>query len=369
MSFTEGAGRGGPAGYRPPAESMRGGPGAGGGGGYGGGGGGPKIQQEPARYLWIGNLTPESNRAVLEDLFGRIGPLESVFVYPNRGFGFVNFLAQKDAERAMAEMRGYNLNGMPLRIEYGKGPGSNINKQSEGPPPGLGKPLNKPTNSLWVGNCGPAVTKEILLGEFSKFGPIDNFKLMADRRCAFVDFANVDDAMRALTSLQGFKVGEDDLRIDFGKGSKARAHHGDGAGDEGDDAPDGSSACLWVGFPPGLHIDDPTLYHHFARFAPVDRVKTFPNRTYAFVQFHDIASAQAAKDNPGSGMLEDGSRISIRYAKSDGGSMMAGAWAGPGGRGEGGPGCTGGGYPWVGTATGRPRGGQAWGIMAQGGGR
>jgi hypothetical protein len=52
---------------------------------------------------------------------------------------------------------------------------------------------------------------------------------------------------------------------------------------------------LWVGLPGGTSITDPELYAAFAPCGDLDRVKAFPDRNYAFVQFRSIDGAAHAK--------------------------------------------------------------------------
>ncbi len=52
---------------------------------------------------------------------------------------------------------------------------------------------------------------------------------------------------------------------------------------------------LWVGLPGGASITDAELYSAFAPCGDLDRVKAFPDRNYAFVQFRSIEGATHAK--------------------------------------------------------------------------
>ena len=61
--------------------------------------------------LYVGNLSFQTSSQDLEELFGRIGPVESASVVEDRetgrsrGFGFVEMANQEDGEKAIAEMK------------------------------------------------------------------------------------------------------------------------------------------------------------------------------------------------------------------------------------------------------------------------
>lgn len=89
---------------------------------------------------------------------------------------------------------------------------------------------------------------------------------------------------------------------------------GDGRGKADKDG--GPSEVLWVGFPLPSKVDEDALRRAFMPFGEVDRVKTFPGRTYAFVQFQTVEDATRAK-NALDGKLFDDPRVHIRYSKSE----------------------------------------------------
>ena len=74
-----------------------------------------------AKKIFVGNLSFDTTNADLEALFAQIGPCESVSVVTDRatgrsrGFGFVE-MASADAERAIAELNGRELQGRALNV-------------------------------------------------------------------------------------------------------------------------------------------------------------------------------------------------------------------------------------------------------------
>ncbi len=75
-----------------------------------------------ARRLYVGNLSYSTSEDTLRDAFGAFGPLKYVKILTDRdtgksrGFGFVEFAADKDAETAMHTMNGSAVDGRKLLV-------------------------------------------------------------------------------------------------------------------------------------------------------------------------------------------------------------------------------------------------------------
>lgn len=72
--------------------------------------------------LFVGNLDFSTTRGDLEALFSQVGPLRDVFLPVDRatsrprGFAFVEFESEEDANRAIARFNGHELSGRALRV-------------------------------------------------------------------------------------------------------------------------------------------------------------------------------------------------------------------------------------------------------------
>ena len=71
--------------------------------------------------LYVGNLPYDVTDVELEQVFSRVGPVESARIITDRetgrarGFGFVE-MAEEDAQRAIAELNGQLLGSRPLVV-------------------------------------------------------------------------------------------------------------------------------------------------------------------------------------------------------------------------------------------------------------
>ena len=74
------------------------------------------------RKLYVGNLPYETGETELQDLFGKVGPVESVRVMRDmatgraRGFAFVEMTTDEDAQRAVTELNQTQLGGRTLAV-------------------------------------------------------------------------------------------------------------------------------------------------------------------------------------------------------------------------------------------------------------
>jgi RNA recognition motif-containing protein len=74
------------------------------------------------RKLYVGNLPYEVGETELQELFARIGPVDSVTVMRDqatgraRGFGFVEMSTDDDAQKAIAELNASQMGGRSLAV-------------------------------------------------------------------------------------------------------------------------------------------------------------------------------------------------------------------------------------------------------------
>lgn len=74
------------------------------------------------RKLYVGNLPYETGETELQDLFGKVGQVESVRVMRDmatgraRGFAFVEMASDEDAQKAVTELNQTQLGGRTLAV-------------------------------------------------------------------------------------------------------------------------------------------------------------------------------------------------------------------------------------------------------------
>ncbi|KAI1177601.1 hypothetical protein F4777DRAFT_576922 [Nemania sp. FL0916] len=113
--------------------------------------------------LFIGGLAWHTEETTLRQKFEEFGPIEEAVVVKDRdtgrsrGFGFVRYIAEADAERAIANMNNVEFDGREIRVDrasdtgpknsYGRGSGYPSRGHSQQQPPmhmGYGLPNAAP---------------------------------------------------------------------------------------------------------------------------------------------------------------------------------------------------------------------------------
>ena len=79
-----------------------------------------------SKKIYVGNLPFSITLDRLKELFSPYGQIEDAIVMANkftgisRGFGFVTFVNDGDAEKAIAEMNNKNIEGRELKVNEAK---------------------------------------------------------------------------------------------------------------------------------------------------------------------------------------------------------------------------------------------------------
>ncbi|KAJ4967999.1 hypothetical protein NE237_014700 [Protea cynaroides] len=303
--------------------------------------GGKETEEEdvPSHNLWVGNLALDTSDTDLMNSFGKYGALDCA-AYASRNYAFVYFKHLDDAKAAKDALQGSVIRGNRIKIEFAK--------------------PAKPGKHLWVGGVSASVAKEQLEDEFLKYGKIEEFKFLRDRNAALIDYVRSEDALAALKSMNGKRLGGEQIRVDFLRSQHSRRDNFLDFHDSRDgpfsnrrgigpqeplwmppDAmrnfPDSSqigikrhmpsqplggrrggqpSNILWIGYPPSVQIDEQMLHNAMILFGEIERIKSFPARHYSFVEFRSVDEARRAKEGL-QGRLFNDPRIQILFSSSE----------------------------------------------------
>jgi len=139
--------------------------------------------------LIINYLPPTLQEEELISLFSTSGAVEKVRIMKNydgttKGYGFVKFYRQQDAEDAIQKFDGLNLRGKKLKVAFSRPGGARDNA------------------NLFVTHLPSKWTSESLGQHFSMFGEVVEARILErngnSRLCGFVRFNRPEDALDAL---------------------------------------------------------------------------------------------------------------------------------------------------------------------------
>ncbi|RAL38097.1 hypothetical protein DM860_000791 [Cuscuta australis] len=173
--------------------------------------------------LFVGNLPFSVESATLANLFGEVGNVEvAEVIYDkqsgrSRGFGFVTMSTVEEAEAAVQQLNGYELEGRELRVNSGPPPPKRESSFRGSMGGGSGRYDN--TNRLYVGNLSWGVDDEALENLFSEQGKVKEARVVYDRESGrskgfgFVTYTSAEEVNNAIESLDGADLNGRPIRV------------------------------------------------------------------------------------------------------------------------------------------------------------
>ncbi|XP_074133325.1 polyadenylate-binding protein 1-like [Sminthopsis crassicaudata] len=185
--------------------------------------------------VYIKNFGEDMDNTRLSEIFGRFGRALSVKVMTDergrsKGFGFVSYERHEDAQRAVDEMNGKELNGRQIYVGRAQKKGerqTELKRHFE--------QIKQDRNTryqgvnLYVKNLDDTIDDERLRKEFSPFGTITSAKVMMEggrsRGFGFVCFSAPDEAAKAVTEMNGRLVTSKPLYVALAQRKEERQAH------------------------------------------------------------------------------------------------------------------------------------------------
>lgn len=185
--------------------------------------------------VYIKNFGDEMNDDQLKELFDKYGKTLSVRVMidpagKSRGFGFVSYENHEDANKAVEDMNGTDLNGKTVFVGRAQ---KKMERQAE-----LKRrfELLKQERisryqgvNLYIKNLDDTIDDEKLRKEFTPFGSITSAKVMLEegrsKGFGFVCFSSPEEATKAVTEMNGRIVGSKPLYVALAQRKEERKAH------------------------------------------------------------------------------------------------------------------------------------------------
>jgi len=147
------------------------------------------------RTVYVGNLPATASVDELLNLV-HFGPLESIRVLPEKSCVFLSFLDGSTAAafHADATVKKLSLHGQELKIGWGKP--SPVPAQVA-----LAISQSNASRNVYLGGLDENMTEEMLRDELSRFGLIDQVKIVRDKNIGFVHFLSISIATKVCVAL------------------------------------------------------------------------------------------------------------------------------------------------------------------------
>lgn len=162
------------------------------------------------RTVYLGSIHPETTVEEICNVV-RGGLLHQIRYIPDKHICFVTFIDPTAAAQffAMSNVQGLMIHSRRLKIGWGK---------HSGPlPTAIALAVTAgASRNVYVGNIDESWTEERLRKDFSEYGEIELVNTLREKSCAFVNFTNIANAIKAI---EGIKQKEEyqNFKINFGK--------------------------------------------------------------------------------------------------------------------------------------------------------
>ncbi|XP_061337904.1 polyadenylate-binding protein RBP47B' isoform X2 [Gastrolobium bilobum] len=237
----------------------------------------------PEHSIFVGDLAPDVTDYLLQETFRAHYPSvrgAKVVTDPNtgrsKGYGFVKFSDENERNRAMTEMNGVYCSTRPMRISAATPKKTTVFQHqyaaapAPAPAPAPAAPKVAPdydsnNTTIFVGNLDLNVSEEELKQTFLQFGEIVSVKIQAGKGCGFVQFGTRASAEEAIQKMQGKIIGQQVIRVSWGRTLTARQDLPGGWGQM-----DPSQWSAYYGYGQGYEAyaygatQDPSLYAYGA---------------------------------------------------------------------------------------------------------
>uniref|UniRef100_A0AAX7SU78 Polyadenylate-binding protein n=1 Tax=Astatotilapia calliptera TaxID=8154 RepID=A0AAX7SU78_ASTCA len=185
--------------------------------------------------VYIKNFGEDMDDEKLKELFSKYGPALSIRVMTDesgksKGFGFVSFERHEDAQKAVDEMNGKELNGRQVYVGRAQKKGERQNELKRKFEQMKQDRMTRYQGvNLYVKNLDDGLDDERLRKEFSPFGTITSAKVMMEggrsKGFGFVCFSSPEEATKAVTEMNGRIVATKPLYVALAQRKEERQAH------------------------------------------------------------------------------------------------------------------------------------------------
>ncbi|XP_076308110.1 cytotoxic granule associated RNA binding protein TIA1-like isoform X2 [Tachypleus tridentatus] len=239
------------------------------------------------RTLYVGNLNPAVTEELILALFGQIGPVKGCKIIQETGndpYCFVEFTDHQAAAAALLAMNKRHCLGKEMKVNWATSPG-NTPKQD-----------TSKHHHIFVGDLSPEIETAQLREAFTPFGEISDCRVVRDPQTlkskgyGFVSFVKKADAEVAISQMNGQWLGTRAIRTNWAtrKVSANRSQfEGNSQALSFDEVYAQSSPTNCTVYCGGISqgLSDELIHRTFISFGPIQEIRVFKDKGYAFIRF------------------------------------------------------------------------------------
>ena len=162
------------------------------------------------RTVYLGNIHPETT---IEEICNvvRGGLLHHIRYIPDKHICFVTFIDPTSAASffALSSVQGLMIHNRRLKVGWGKHSGAL--------PPAIALAVSGgASRNVYIGNLDETWSEERLRQDFSEYGEIELVNTLREKSCAFVNFTNIANAIKAIEAVRS-REEYGRFKVNFGK--------------------------------------------------------------------------------------------------------------------------------------------------------
>lgn len=251
----------------------------------------------------------------------------------NDPYAFIEFTSHQFAATALTAMNKRLFLEKEIKVNWATSPGNQP------------KTDTSTHHHIFVGDLSPEIETETLREAFAPFGEISNCRIVRDPQTmkskgyAFVSFVKKAEAENAIQSMNGQWLGSRSIRTNWSTRKppqpreqiKPGSKSGRSTYEEVYNQTSPTNTTVYCGGFPSNVISEDLMHKHFSQFGPIQDVRVFKDKGYAFIKFTSKDPATHAIENTHNTEVH-GYPVKCFWGKENGGDMMSGGTViGPGG--------------------------------------
>lgn len=162
------------------------------------------------RTVYLGNIHPETTVEEICNVV-RGGLLHHIRYIPDKHICFVTFIDPTSAASffALSSVQGLMIHNRRLKVGWGKHSGAL--------PPAIALAVSGgASRNVYIGNLDESWSEERLRQDFSEYGEIELVNALREKSCAFVNFTNIANAIKAIEAIRS-REEYSRFKVNFGK--------------------------------------------------------------------------------------------------------------------------------------------------------
>lgn len=192
-----------------------------------------KVDTSKHFHVFVGDLSQDVESHQLKEAFAPFGEISDCKVirdsqtHQSKGYAFICFVRQEDAEMAIASMNGQWIGGRAIRTNWANGKATVSTSRTETKQSGsrtlryddVYNQSSATNSTVYCGGIQTDLTDELIRENFEQYGNIQDIRVFKEKGYAFIRFDTKESATKAIVGVHGSQMGGFTVKCSWGKES------------------------------------------------------------------------------------------------------------------------------------------------------